>query len=111
MSARAMFLALALALGVCSGGGQSAYPLSGPGMTDIAGGGSWDGDLGVPLVCNGSPGATWVMLGDVLGSVQHRRVPNACVRGGRRAAGTCAVCVRACTGQRGEFVTSMACVT
>ena len=62
-------LAFGLALG------QVAMPLTGPGITDLSTGGYWDADLGIVFQ---GPNNTWFAVeGDVLGSVQHARVPNA----------------------------------
>lgn len=56
--------------------GGAPAGLTGPGLTDMTGGGYWDGDLGVVLSCPGSATA-WAMLGDVLAQPAARRTPNA----------------------------------
>lgn len=55
-------------------------PLSGPGLSDITTGGYWDGDLGVPLPIIGDNTSFWLLEGDILGSVDHARIPNAIAR-------------------------------
>jgi hypothetical protein len=51
-------------------------PLTGPQLTPIRSGGYWDADLGVPIIIPSSA-CSFIMLGDVLGNVQHARIPNA----------------------------------
>lgn len=56
---------------------DGVIPLSGPGLTNFTGrdgSGYWDSDLGLPLVHNGT---MWLLEGDVLGNIPHRRIPSA----------------------------------
>lgn len=70
----------ALLAGVCvavpaADAAVSMTPLTGPGLTPLPGGGWWDADLGVPI--GSSAAGWWLVLGDVLGSLTHARVPSA----------------------------------